>query len=147
MVPLVACQAQTPAERAPAAAGARYQMPSMLLVTEIPGNAVLKHFYRAAEKCLGLKGNYARVRWFLTPKPWSDGQHQGLTYGMWREKSPKNKITLNAAEANDSVLIVHESTHDILSRHPEITDTALHPMPYFDGRCSPEFHAPGAVVP
>ncbi len=88
-------------------------------------------WYADAERCSGLVGNYARVRWYLAAHPWSSAA--GVTYGSWRAP---HRITVNGDGEADSVLVVHEAIHDILSYYPALQTGAAHPLPWFDGRCS-----------
>src|SRR5262245_599532 len=79
---------------------------AVIYVTESPARSEYARWYASAERCLGMKGAYNKVQWFVTPAPWSDHQHgNGLTYGVWR---PSHKIILNRPEALDSTLVTHE---------------------------------------
>lgn len=112
----------------------------VLYVNQIKPLANYERWYKWAEACTGLKGNYKKVRWYVTPAPWNDGQHGGLlTYGMWQRG---NRITLNLPEVNDSVLVIHEVLHDLASYHrDQFPDSIAHPPTlYGPNLCSREFH-------
>lgn len=88
-------------------------------------------WYAAAERCSGLTGNYALVRWYLAAHPWTSAA--GVTYGSWQAP---HRITVNGDGEADSVLVEHEALHDILSYYPALQTGGVHPLPWFDGRCS-----------
>jgi hypothetical protein len=115
---------------------------AVIYVTEIRPQPEYARWYSSAERCLGMKGAYAKVQWFVTPGPWTDHQHgNGLTYGVWR---PPHKIILNRPEAVDSTLVIHEAVHDILGANgidQSRDEDQGHPLPYFDGRCTYRYHS------
>ncbi len=93
-------------------------------------------WYAATERCAGLRGDYAKVRWYLTPGPWTG--LNGPTYGMWQDG---RRITLNKPEWMDSTLVMHEVMHDLLSANDLTDPTDAHPPAYFGpGKCVYRFH-------
>jgi len=101
---------------------------------------IYAQWYASMERCAGLRGDFNRVTWLVTPLPWRDGNH-GLdsTYGATWD----HHILVNALEALDSVLVSHEALHDILSYH-DIHNDASHPFPWFGPLgCANEFHERG----
>ncbi len=126
--PLAAQAADTTATRTTA----------VLYVTEYTPPAEYKSYYKSMEKCLGMRGDFGKVKWYSTPTPWSDGRHgNNKTFGQWQYG---HRITVNLQDASDSVLASHEMVHDILSYHLDPDDPVAHPMPYFSGRCASEFY-------
>jgi hypothetical protein len=115
---------------------------SVIYVTEIHPRPEYDRWYASAERCLGLRGAYTKVQWFVAPSPWSDHRHgNGLTYGVWR---PPHKIILNRPEALDSTLVIHEAVHEILDANgidQSREEDQGHPFPYFDGRCTYRYHS------
>jgi len=94
-------------------------------------------WYAWAEQCLQLKGEYSKIHWLITDKPWGMNP-DSLTYGMWQKEG--RRITINKLEKMDSALIIHESIHDILGAHPEFPDSAVHPKSVYGGQCSWQLH-------
>ena len=90
------------------------------------------------EKCLGLRGDFSKVQWYITPQPWVDGLHgAAVTYGLWR---PPHRIIVNAPDVLDSALVSHESVHDILGSNGLQSPENPHPKPFFGPRgCAAEF--------
>jgi hypothetical protein len=115
---------------------------AVIYVVEIRPQPEYARWYSSAERCLGMKGAYAKVQWFVTPGPWTDHRHgNGLTYAVWR---PPHKIILNRPEAMDSTLVIHEAVHDILGANgidQSRDEDQGHPLPYFDGRCTYRYHS------
>ena len=115
---------------------------AVIYVREIRPQSEYARWYASAERCLGMRGAYAKVQWFVAPAPWSDHRHgSGLTYAAWR---PPHRIILNRPDAMDSTLVIHEAVHDILGVNEIDQDREAdqgHPMPYFDGRCTYRYHS------
>lgn len=116
-----------------------------------------RQYYYQMEKCTGLKGDFSKIRWQVTPKPWSDhtsadvGMDSSMTFGMWMHvvgAGDSTKIILNATDAHIESYIKHEELHDILWRNgwegpdaiagaPDSVNVMLqHPNPPF-GVCAP----------
>jgi hypothetical protein len=107
-------------------------------------------WYKAMERCSGMKGAYRRVSWLMVSAPWLTGQRR--THGSWEGNNDNGaaRIVVNREEWLDSTLVTHEALHDILWRNgfrmpplpPTATDTdsieAKHPKPY--GRCAPTYY-------
>lgn len=134
------CAAQGPvAAILPAPARAQ----AIVYVAQIPPDSVPPEYarwYAWAEHCTGLKGDYAKVRWYVTPAPWSDGLHKGPTFGMWQKG---HRITINYPEHMDSTLVIHESIHDLSSYYADLyPDSIPHPKALYNGVCATEFHTP-----
>ena len=95
-------------------------------------------WYKAMEECLGLKGDYAKLRWFVVPAPWKepDAKANETTHGFWHD----GYIVVNAKGWRDSVLVSHETVHDILS-YQNLTDTISgHPAAFFRaGGCATRY--------
>ncbi len=112
----------------------------VLFVAEIPAQPNYERWYHAMERCTGLRGDFRRVRWYVTPAPWSDGMHgTAMTYGLYQGR---HRIVLNLPEVHDSTLVSHEIVHDLLDTH-HIQPNTAHPAPYYGpGGCSEEYHVP-----
>lgn len=78
-------------------------------------------WYGQVAACVGRPGDPARVRWHLVT-PTNEGRFfwwaNIRVAGLWVEP---HRIYLSAALAGDSVLVMHESLHDILQtgHHPD----------------------------
>lgn len=117
----------------------------VVMVRRIAPPPEYARWYRAMERCAGLRGDFKAVRWFVTPLPWLDGRHgNDSTYGISWGKN----ILVNEREAMDSTLVSHEALHDILRYH-NIPNKSDHPFPWFDklGCANPYRVAPGETVP
>jgi hypothetical protein len=104
--------------------------------------ALWERIYKEVEKCVGKRGKFKAVKWYVTAQPWMDST-TGKTYGMWRIANGKPSIIV---AHGDTGVVRHESLHDILwangfrpihlswdnSTNPE------HPMPPF-GKCAERF--------
>ncbi|MGH7535700.1 MAG: hypothetical protein ACREMG_08955 [Gemmatimonadales bacterium] len=97
-------------------------------------------WYATVEKCSGLQGDFAGVKWYVTPHPWPSANGK-MTSAVWTDR----RIILNGEMLADSNLVKHESLHDVLYvsgwRPPakpasEYTHADLHPAPPF-GLCAP----------
>ena len=141
LLALIALPGVCPAQILPSSSGDQPMRNAVIYVTEIRPQSEYARWYASAERCLGMRGAYAKVQWFVAPAPWSDGRHgNDLTYGAWR---PPHKITLNLPEAMDSTLVIHEAVHDILGANgidQSRDEDQGHPPPYFDGRCTYRYH-------
>jgi hypothetical protein len=116
-----------------------------------------ERWYHLAEQCAGMRGGYEGVMWGVVPHPWSTAA--GQTHGQWSvTRDDKGfikrvEIVLNADEWRDSLLVMHESLHDILfhngwegpapkagmSRDDSVR--TRHPNPPFE-KCAPTFFPP-----
>lgn len=122
-----------------------------LYVWRFTPTADYARWYRAMERCTGMKGAYKRVSWLMVEAPWLRGQRR--THGSWSGNNDNGtaRITVNAEEWQDSMLVAHEALHDILWRNgfvppslmPWATDAdsirAKHPTPPFDV-CAPTYY-------
>lgn len=110
---------------------------AVVFVTRIEAPPEYARWYAATERCAGLTGDFSKVRWYLTPTPWT-GQSGGSTYGMWQDG---HRITLNKPEAMDSNLVMHEVMHDLLDSNGKSDPRDAHPEAYFGPtRCVYRFH-------
>jgi hypothetical protein len=103
--------------------------------------AIWERIYKEVEKCVGFKGKFKAIKWYITAAPWESDN--GTTYGMWRISNGKSSIIV---AHGDTAVVRHESLHDILwyngfrpfhmagdnSTNPE------HPMPPF-GKCAERY--------
>jgi hypothetical protein len=121
-----------------------------LYVWRMTPTADYERWYKAMEKCTGMKGAYKRIDWLMVEAPWLQGQRR--THGSWQgSDNGKARITVNAEEWTDSMLVMHEALHDILWRNdfvpPPLPDwasdtdsiEAKHPKPFF-GRCAKTYY-------
>ncbi len=133
-----------PTARAQVTARAGDAAPGEPHATSLHAPAVYAVWYHAAERCIGLPGNVRAVHWYVVPAPWGPAG-AGKTHAEWQVASGQHRITVNAEESTDSVLVMHEAIHDILWingwRWPDTTSAAKHPIPPFD-RCAPAFYTP-----
>ena len=122
---------------------------AVIYVVDLTPPPEYARWYRAAEVCIAhlaggrqllnwqetilRPGNYKRVRWYLTAKPWTDHRHPGVTLAAWR---PGHRITMSRHYAADSAVVMHEAIHDILAYNGLNDDRTPHPMPWYDGRCA-----------
>ncbi len=111
----------------------------VVYVTQINPPAQYEQWYREAEACSGRHGDFAGVKWFVTPHPFP-GVGGKTTYGLWHNR----QILINADQADSAGLIKHEELHDILwesgwrpPNKPDslMTHADLHPNPPF-GLCT-----------
>ena len=73
--------------------------------------------YARAEECLGIKGDFGRIRWYV-----ADGLEtaEGLpAWGLWMVN---HETYLDSTKLNDPGVILHESLHDVKSviDHPPV---------------------------
>lgn len=126
--------------------------PRPLVVRTFTPPANYAGWYESAEKCAGMKGDFKAVTWTITPTPWGD-----TTYAEWHVVRdslgfPKRvEITISVGLWLDSMIVIHESLHDILWRNgwaapdaPEglghdATARLYHPSPPY-GVCAPIFY-------
>jgi hypothetical protein len=119
-----------------------------LIITAFHPPAEYARWYANMERCMGMKGDYSKVRWLVVPAPWrGSDQVQGLTHAFWlKDRYGVRQVIVNAKEWQDSALVEHEVVHDILSyNHDQMTEFQIseqHPQPFFDGECAPEFYTP-----
>lgn len=72
-----------------------------------PVPPVYAAWYAITETCLGLRGDFASVRWFVADSVYYDGRHVlGLT-------DYPDTITLPAVSLRDVITVRHESAHHI----------------------------------
>jgi hypothetical protein len=123
------------------AQGEGFRSAGVIFVSDLTAPPEYARWYAAMERCLGMKGDYAKVQWYSTPAPWSDGRHGNrLTYGLWRAP---HKIVLNAPGVLDSMLVSHEVVHDIVGTHGLQSPERPHPTPFFGPTgCAAEFLTP-----
>jgi hypothetical protein len=108
----------------------------VLYVTRVAPPSEYARWYADTERCVGLKGNYQKVRWYMAPSAWTGPN--GITYGMWQDG---HRITLNLPEAMDSTLVMHEAMHDILAVNDLDDPKEPHPPAYFGAdKCVFRFH-------
>jgi hypothetical protein len=104
--------------------------------------AIWERIYHEVETCVGKKGKYKDVRWFVTAEPWTDAEGN-KTYGMWRMSGGKALIVVAHA---DTAVVRHEVLHDILWRNGfrpfrmagDNSTNPEHPMPPF-GKCAERY--------
>ncbi len=140
LIPLLLALASDTAAQSPSTAlqGAVWITP-VLYVERITAPPEYARWYAATETCAGLKGDYAQVRWLVTPAPWMGVN--GTTFGMWQKG---HRITLNAPERMDSTLVMHEVMHDLLEVNGLNRPDDPHPEAYFGpDRCVYRFHPGG----
>lgn len=83
--------------------------------------------YASMERCSGLHGDFARVRWYhvsgsQVPAPDNGGYAAAVTYPA------SHTIIIADFYAADTVVVEHEVMH-------ELTDILDHPAHWFDGAC------------
>jgi len=83
--------------------------------------------YAGMEQCSGLKGDFARIRWYHVSgsrvrAPESGGYAAAVTYPSL------HTIVIADFYANDTIVVRHEVMHDL-------ADVTSHPQEWFDGRC------------
>lgn len=104
-----------------------------------------RDWYGEAEKCVGMKGDYDKVHWFVNPTPW--GHTTFAQFYVYRDSlgfPRQEEITISVGLWLDSMIVIHESIHDILWRNgwsaPSTKGVSLsqleHPSPPF-GKCAP----------
>jgi len=79
------------------------------------------------ERCSGLTGDFARIRWYHVPgslvsAPDAGGYAAAVTYPSL------HTIVIADFYANDTFVVRHEVMHDL-------ADVTSHPAEWFDGRC------------
>lgn len=105
---------------------------AVLYIESMDPPPVYAKWYADAERCTGLKGDYAKVRWYKTPHPWSD-EPKDTTWAMWQ---PEHRITMNLDDKFDSTVVMHEAIHDILHYQKVWDEKNPHPSAFFGvGRC------------
>lgn len=83
--------------------------------------------YRAMEECVGITGDFGRVRWYTVPgESWPNVMDGRQIAGQWW---PPHDIYLAEAVTGNMGAVDHEILHDILR-------TGDHPAPPF-GVCAP----------
>lgn len=122
-------------------------LPGLYMNRFIPPDSYAR-WYKAAEDCTHMRGDYERVEWLMVQAPWLEGQWK--TLGSWEWMSlGYARIVVNRQDWMDSTLVMHEAIHDILWRNgwrPQVAAgisskdslIARHPSPPFD-RCAPAF--------
>ena len=83
--------------------------------------------YADIERCSGLTGDFARIRWYHVPgslvsAPDAGGYAAAVTYPSL------HTIVIADFYANDTFVVRHEVMHDL-------ADVTSHPPEWFDGRC------------
>ena len=83
--------------------------------------------YAGMERCSGLTGDFARIRWYHVPgslvsAPDAGGYAAAVTYPSL------HTIVIADFYANDTFVVRHEVMHDL-------ADVTSHPPEWFDGRC------------
>ena len=83
--------------------------------------------YAGMEQCSGLKGDFARIRWYHVTgsrvwAPESGGYAAAITYPSL------HTIVIADFYASDTFVVRHEVMHDL-------ADVTSHPAEWFDGRC------------
>ena len=83
--------------------------------------------YAGMEQCSGLKGDFARIRWYHVAgsqvrAPESGGFAAAVTYPSL------HTIVIADFYAKDTFVVRHEVMHDL-------ADVTSHPQEWFDGRC------------
>ena len=130
----------------------------VLYATSFHPPAQYRQWYRQAESCAGLKGDWSKIIWTVVPAPWkvwiTDSTY-ATTHGSWGrvegDKDGKAIILLNAEDWSIESYVKHEMLHDILWRNGKqpivplvegISDSTrirkLHPVPPFE-RCAPTY--------
>jgi hypothetical protein len=146
LVPADVAQAQQPATG----------LPSIVYVTRVIPPIEWRIIYQEVERCVGQRGDYDSVEWYVTNSPWQ-GAH-GTTMGLWRAPGKDREIvvpwgiryeTINrkiVVVRNDTLVVRHEALHDILHRNgfrpkraaSDSTTNPEHPMPPF-GKCAERY--------
>jgi hypothetical protein len=101
-----------------------------------------EQIYHEVEKCVGHKGKFKDVRWFVTAQPWAK-EPGDTTYGMWRLSGGKSSIIV---ARGDTGVVRHESLHDIayhagfrpFRMAGDSTTNPEHPTPAF-GKCAERY--------
>ncbi|HSC33248.1 MAG TPA: hypothetical protein VLD17_16065 [Gemmatimonadaceae bacterium] len=83
--------------------------------------------YAGMERCSGLVGDYARIRWYHVPgslvhAPDAGGYAAAVTYPSL------HTIVIADFYASDTLVVRHEVMHDL-------ADVTSHPVEWFDGKC------------
>ena len=83
--------------------------------------------YAGMEQCSGLKGDFARIRWYHVAgsevrAPEAGGYAAAITYPTL------HTIVIADFYASDTFVVRHEVMHDL-------ADVTSHPQEWFDGRC------------
>lgn len=102
---------------------------------------VWETIYHEVEDCVGLKGKYKAVQWYVTTAPWESGT--GLVYGLWSGGKGRARIII---AAYDTAVVRHEVLHDILHRNgfkpfrlpADNSTNPEHPQPPF-GTCAKRY--------
>lgn len=137
-------------------AHAQEAAPVPVYATEFRPPEEYRVWYREAERCAGFRGNYHKVIFAVTEKPWKTG-YDSLsktalyTYGQWTSaEHGYGLIVLNADDWRNEFYVKHEMLHDILWRNgwknpstpTNLADTvdirSRHPVPPYE-RCAPTY--------
>lgn len=109
-----------------------------------------REWYHQAERCVGKRGNFSKIIWTVTRKPWNyDSLGRALTYGLFAPSTDgiHGVILLNATDWENKWYVMHEEIHDILWRngwvtpglvagvHDSVNIRNQHPLPYYE-RCT-----------
>lgn len=104
----------------------------VVFVTQYTAPDKYREWFAETERCSGLKADFDKLRWYVTPGPWKGPL--GVTYGLYHE----GKILVNQPQLMDSLLIDHEMLHFLLSENgwqppdkpvDSLTIADFHPSP------------------
>jgi len=117
-----------------AIAGGCRDFPLALATPELPAGAesltplaTYTAWWQATEQCAGLRGNMARVTWFVVPNRTSFIYDDVQYDGYWWDRV--HWIILAGEKVTDGMVVRHEMLHELLGRGD-------HPAEYFQQRCA-----------
>jgi hypothetical protein len=124
--------------------------PVPVYATEFHPPDEYRQWYHQAEQCAHARGDYRKIIFAVTPKPWR--VPTGWTFGQWTNLADgRGLIILNADDWRNEFYVKHEMLHDILYRNgwhnpvevaQNLSDTtdirSRHPTPPFE-KCAPTY--------
>jgi hypothetical protein len=133
------------------------EYPTPIYASQFHPPAEYRQWYKEAERCSGLRGDYTKVIWTVTEKAWQTGVYKAsgnprYTYGQWTGMSDGKTglIIVNATDWRSEFYIKHEILHDLMWRNGWIAqdvDSTMadsvairlrHPTPPFE-KCAPTY--------
>jgi hypothetical protein len=104
--------------------GQTKEYPTPVYASQFHPPAEYRQWYKEAEKCSGLKGDYTKVIWTVTEKAWRTGTYKltgnpRYTYGQWHGLSDGRTglILVNATDWRSEYYVKHEILHDLMWRN------------------------------
>jgi hypothetical protein len=134
---------------------AQIQQQNVVYAAEFTPPVEYRQWYHKMEVCTGMRGDYAKIIWAVSPHAWitanSWNGKRGWTYGQWTSASGgRALIVLNADDWKFESYVTHEMLHDILWRNgfrlpsgknsdmDSVNIRRAHPAPPFE-KCAPTY--------